>query len=54
MNIHDTSLEEQMKVYSDGLNGDRDKNVFSHIGPNSIQIVPSDNVAAVDLKEVAE
>lgn len=54
MNIYDTSLEEQMKVYSDGLNGDRDKNVFSYIGPNSIQIVPSDNVAAVDLKEVAE
>ena len=46
MNIYDTSLEEQMKVYSNNLSGDRDKNVFIYNGPDAIQIVPSDNVAA--------
>lgn len=54
LTVYDTSLEEQMKKYSDALNGERDSKVLNHIGPKSIQIVPTDNVAMIDLNEVAE
>lgn len=54
MTVYNTSLEDQMKKYSEVLNGDRDSKVLNHIGPNSIQIVPADNIAMVDLEEVAE
>ncbi|MGG5316413.1 hypothetical protein [Enterococcus sp. AZ072] len=52
--VYDTTLDEQMKKYSDALNGERDSKVVNHIGPKSIQIVPTDNVAMIELKEVAE
>lgn len=54
MTIHDTSLSKQQEVYSNIFNGDRDKDICCHVGLDSIQIVPSDNIAMIDLKELVD
>lgn len=50
--VSDTTVEEQAKVYEETFKGK--KKYLSHADANSMTIVPIDNIAAIDIREVKE
>lgn len=54
MTTYNTTLAEQKALYTQMLDGTHHYEFLSHCGTNSIQIIPTENISFIDLREVSK
>lgn len=51
MNIKNTTLEDQAEVYGKAFDGGKRIQLINHMSPTSIEMIPVENVALIQIKE---
>ncbi|MGX7196751.1 hypothetical protein [Enterococcus olivae] len=52
LDIKDTTVADQIEIYEDLFNPGKNKTFLKHVGPASTQLIPAENIACIDVKEV--
>ncbi|MCB6916221.1 hypothetical protein LIZ91_06435 [Enterococcus avium] len=51
LDVPDTTLEDQRVLYSEAFKKEKEVSLINHVGSGSIELIPVDNVALIQIKE---